>query len=81
MLKKARIRIVAHAIFTYLLFSFTHTLFSSSKIKSCDLCVSQEIRPQTIVQLYLLQDYSSVRISSNMNNKYHTLPIVYTMLV
>ena len=69
-----------------MLFSLTyyfllHTLFSCSKIKSCDLCVPQEIRPQTIVQLYLLQDYSSVRISSNMNNKYHTLPIVYTMLV
>ena len=38
----------------------------------------QQIRPQTTVQWYILQDYSSVRISFNMNNKCHTLPIAYT---
>ena len=39
------------------------------------------LRPQTTVQLYILGYYSSVRIGFNMNNKHHTLPIIYTMLV
>ena len=37
--------------------------------------------PQTTVQLYILGYNSSVRIGFNMNNKHHTQPIVYIMLV
>ena len=33
------------------------------------------------VQLYILQDYSSVRIGFNISNKRHTQGVVYTMLV
>ena len=39
------------------------------------------LKPQTTVQLYILGYYSRVRIGLNMNNKCHTLPIVYMMLV
>ena len=39
------------------------------------------LKPQTTVQLYILGYYSSVKIGFNMNNKRHTLPIVYIMLV
>ena len=39
------------------------------------------LRPQTIVQLYIIRYYSSVKIGFNMNNKRHTLPIVGIMLV
>ena len=39
------------------------------------------LKLQTIVQLYILWYYCNVRIGFNMNNKRHTLPIVYTMLV
>ena len=64
------------------IFSFTCTLLVCSKIKSCcDHCFPQQIRPQNTVQLYMLWDYSSGRIDFNMNNKPHSLPIVYTMLV
>ena len=37
-------------------------------------------RLQTIVQLYILGYCSSVGIGFNMDNKRHTLPLVYTML-
>ena len=64
------------------IFSFTHTLLVSGKIKSCsDHCFPQQIGPQNTVQLNILQDYSSVRIGFNMNNKCHSLPILYNMLV
>ena len=64
------------------IFSCTYNLLFCCKIKSCcDPCFPHQVRPQTIFQLYILQDYSSVRIGFNMNHKYHTLPIVYTMLV
>ena len=63
---------------TYLrlsIFSFKYTLFVCIKIKSCyDHSFPQQIRPQKTVQLYMLRDF-------NMNNKPHSLPIVYTMLV
>ena len=50
---------------TVLLSSYTYTsTFSSWKIKSCcDHCFPQKTRLQIIVQLYILQNYSSVRIS------------------
>ena len=64
------------------IFSSTYTLLLCGKIKSyCDHCFPQQIRPQNTVQLYILQDYSSGRIDFNRNNKPHSLPIVYTMLV
>ena len=64
------------------IFSFTYTLRVCGKIKSCcDHRFSQQIRPQKTVQLYILRDYSSGRIDSNMNNKSHSLLVVYTMLV
>ena len=76
-LQKVGIKIVAHAICTYLFFSYTCTLLFCWKMKSCfDRCFPQQIRPQTTVQSYILQDYSSVRIGFNMINKSHTLPIV-----
>ena len=49
--KKARIKIVALAIYT---FSCTYTLFCW-KIKSCcDRCFPQQIRPLTNVEFYVL---------------------------
>ena len=63
-------------------FSYTCTLLSCWKIKSCcNRCFPQQIRPQITVKLYILRDYSSVRIGFNMIRKCHTLPVVYTMLV
>ena len=56
------------------IFSFTYTLLICGKIKSCcDHCFPQQSRPQNTVQLYILH----VRICFNMNNKYHSLPILY----
>ena len=58
------------------IFSYTHALLFCWKIKSCcHRCFPQQIRLQITVQLYILQDYSSVRIGFNMINKRHTLPI------
>ena len=55
------------------IFSYTYDLLFCCKIKSCcDHCFRQ---------LYLLQDYSSVRIVVNMSIKLHKQPVVYTMLV
>ena len=56
------------------IFSCTYTLLFCWKIKSCcDHCHPQQIRPQTIVQLYILWGYSSVKIGFNTKNKCHTL--------
>ena len=72
--QRARIKIVARAIYTYRFFSFTYTLLFCGKIKTCcDRCFPQQIRS--------LRDYPSVGIGFNMNNKRHILPIVYTMIV
>ena len=61
-------------LFTLTIFSFTYTLLICGKIKSCcDHCFPQQSRPQNTVQLYILH----VRICFNMNNKYHSLPILY----
>ena len=74
-----------HCDYCYLdlpIFSFTYSLLVCGKLKSCcDHCFLQQIRPQNTVQLYILQDYSSGRIDFNMNNKSHSMPIAYTMLV
>ena len=43
--------------------------------------IPQQIRPQTTVHICILQDYSNVRFGLNMNQKRHTLLIVYTILV
>ena len=61
-------------------FSNTYTLLFYWKIKSCcDRYFPQQIRPQTTVQLYVLRDYSNVRIGFNIINKRHILPIVYSV--
>ena len=81
-LQKAHINIVACAIYTYLFFSYTYTLFFCWKIKKIgDCCFPQQIRPQTSVQWYTLQVYSSVRVSFNRINNYCTLPIACTKLI
>ena len=82
-LQKAHIKIVALAIYLHLpIFSFTNTLSHLWQNKKLLwLLFPQQIRPQSTVQLYILQGYSSVRISFNMNNKCQALPILYTMLV
>ena len=80
--KKACIKILAHAIYSYRFFPFTYILLFCCKIKDrCDRCFPQQTRPQTTIQLYILQDYFCVGIGFSMNSKCHTLPIVYTMLV
>ena len=56
-------------------------LFCSKKKSCCDHCFPKKIRPQTTIQLHMLQDFTSKRISFNRNRKCHLLPIVYTMLV
>ena len=72
--KKALIKIMVCAMYTYLFLLFTYTHLFCSKIKSWQgCCFHQQITPQTTVQLYILQDYSSVRIGLSMNNKRHTL--------
>ena len=45
--------------------------------RCCDRCLSQQIRPQIFVQLYILRDYSNVRIGFNMINKRHAVRIVH----
>ena len=81
-LEKASIKMMACAIYTYLVFSYTCTLLFWWKTKSyCDCCFLQQIILQKTVQLDMLLDYSSVRIGFNMINKCLTLPVVYTMLV
>ena len=56
--------------YTYLSFSYTYNLLFCCKIKIyCDHCFPQQIRPQTIVQLCILQQYSGVKIGFNMNKK------------
>ena len=65
------------------MFSYIHTLSSSTAKEKVVIAGSfpQQIRPQTTVQLGVLQECTSVRIGFSMNHKRHTLPIVYTMLV
>ena len=54
MLQKARIKIVARAIYTCRFFSFTYNLLFSGKIKSCcNRCFPQQIKPQTTIQFYI----------------------------
>ena len=63
-------------LFTYF-FSYTYTLRFCWEIKSCcHRWFPQQTRPQIAVQSYILRDCSSVRISFNMINNRHTLPIV-----
>ena len=83
MSQKARIKIVARAIYTYLfLISYTYTLLFRWKIKKscCDRCFPQQIRPHITVQLHILQVFSSVRIGFNMISQSLTLLVVYIML-
>ena len=81
-LKEACIKIATHAIYTDWFFSFIYILLFCCKEKYCwDCCFLPQIRSQTTIQLYILQEYSSVKIGFNMNSKNHPMPIVYTMLV
>ena len=76
MLQKACIKIVACAIYTYLFFSYTYTILFCRKIKSCcDQFFSANLTADYSIVIYILPDYSSVRIGFNMNNKCLTLPI------
>ena len=70
-------------LFTLTYVFLIHALSSSAgKLKSCcDRCFPQQIRPQSTVQLYILQEYSSVRIGFSMIIKRHILPIVYAVLI
>ena len=55
--------------------SYTYTLFFCWKKKGCcDHYLPQQTRPQTTAQLYIFQDYSSVRTGFNLIKKCHTLP-------
>ena len=57
---------------------YTYTLLFSCRIKSCcDHCFPWEIRPLTTVPLYILQDYSGVRIGFNVISK--TTPTTYSI--
>ena len=68
-LQKAQMKIVGRVIYNDLFF-LIQTLLFCCKIKSCcDHCFPQQIRPQTTNQLYMLQDYSSVRTGFSMNSK------------
>ena len=82
-LEKAHIKFVACAIYTIYFtcfFLITYTLLFDCKRKSYDHCFRQQIRPQTTVQLCILQDYSSVKIGFSMNYTCHRLPTLYNML-
>ena len=65
-LQKVCIKIVVHAIYNYIaIFSYTYNPLFCCKIKCfCDQCLAQQIRLQTVVQLYIFHNYSSVRIGS-----------------
>ena len=75
------IKIVARAIYTYLLFSSTYTLLFCWKTKLLKCCFPQQIRLKTNIYWCILCDYSSVRIDFNMINKCHIpYSIVYTVI-
>ena len=57
-------------------FVYIHSPLLLEKKKRCDCCFPQQIRPQITVQLYIVREYSSVRIVFNAINKRHTLLIV-----
>ena len=79
-LRKAHIKIVAHAVFTYLFLTYVYTLLFCWKIKSCcDCCFPQQIIPQNTIQSYMLWDYPRVMIGVNIN-KCHTLPVAKSCL-
>ena len=83
MLQEACIKIVGPAIYTYPFF-LMHAVSSSDikeKVVMISLVFFQQVRPQTIVQWYILERYSSVKIGFNMISKRHTRPIVYILLV
>ena len=81
-LQKTHIKVVAGAIYTYLFFFlYIQSPLPLENKKLFNLFFPQQIRAQTTLQWYILQDYSNVRIVFNMIKKRHTLPIVYTMLV
>ena len=64
-------------LFTLTYFSYIYTVLFHWKISCCDRCFPQQIRPQITVQLYVLQDYSSVRTDFNIIYKCHTLPRIH----
>ena len=76
MLQKARIKIVAHAIYTDQIFSY-HTL-SSSEGKQKFVVIAFFLCKLGHRPLFngIYYETSSVKIGFNMINKRHTLPIV-----
>ena len=65
----------------YFFFFFLHTLFCIKNKRLLWMLFSSAALTTGTVQLYILQDYSSVRIGFNISNKRHTQGVVYTMLV
>ena len=80
-LQKTGIKIMVHAICTYLFFSYPYTLIFCWKTIVVIAVFISKLRLQATSQWYILQDYSSMRISFSMTNKHHILPVVYTILV
>ena len=80
MFLKARIKIVAPGIFIVFLLNAVSSSAGKEKSYCCDHCFLQEIRPQINLQIYILQDYSSVIIGFNVIKR-HKLPVVFNMLV
>ena len=62
------------------IFSHTFTPLFCWKIRNCDHCFPQQIRPQTLFS-DIYYRIILVRIGFNMINKHHRLPILYTSLV
>ena len=62
-----------HPCYLHLPIFFLHIQFCWKRKSYCDGCFPQQHRLQTIVQLYILQDDSSVRIGFDMINATHCL--------
>ena len=79
-LQKARIKIVARAIYTYLFFLIHTLLFFCDKITSFLIAAFLSKLDHRPLFNNILWNFSRGRIDFNMNNKCHTLPL-YAMLV
>ena len=77
--KKAHVKIVAYLDLP-IFFLYTPLLLENRKfLQSLFSSANYTIDHFSII--YILRDYSSVRICFNTINKHHTLPIVYTILI
>ena len=81
--KKARIKIVACAIYTYQFFFLLHNssfLWQNKNLLQSVFSVANQTTYHHSV-IYIQRDCSSAGICFNVNNKRHILPIVCTMLI